>query len=169
MDKNKKIIDDFELLDHSGKPWRLSNELASGPIALLSYRGKWCPFCIQSWHGLRKSEVKFSKLGVRIIGITNETPQVLKGWRDKHKLPFTFLSDQQMTMEHTLGIATTKSGHPMAPFLQPSFIVIPREDRLAEFYWASEPGLLNIYGAAGRPSTKEMLNHVQQVIGSERG
>lgn len=166
MTNNKKTIDDFELFDHNGKPWRLSEELASGPLALLSYRGKWCPFCIKSWHGLRKAEAKFVEAGVRIVGITNETPEVLKVWRDRHNLPFTFLSDPEMIMENTLGIATTKSGHPMAPFLQPSFIIIPRVDRVVEFYWASQPGLLNIYGAAGRPSTKDMLNHVQQVVGN---
>jgi peroxiredoxin len=32
---------DFELPDHQGRPWRLGDELAEGPVLLVFYRGDW--------------------------------------------------------------------------------------------------------------------------------
>jgi peroxiredoxin len=32
---------DFELPDHQGKPWRLSDRLALSPVLLVFYRGDW--------------------------------------------------------------------------------------------------------------------------------
>jgi len=32
---------DFELPDHQGRPWRLGEKLAGGPVLLVFYRGDW--------------------------------------------------------------------------------------------------------------------------------
>ena len=32
---------DFNLPDQDGKPWRLSDHLAQGPVVLVFYRGDW--------------------------------------------------------------------------------------------------------------------------------
>jgi len=32
---------DFKLTDHEGKPWRLDDDLARGPVLLVFYRGDW--------------------------------------------------------------------------------------------------------------------------------
>jgi peroxiredoxin len=32
---------DFELPDHLGRPWRLGEQLADGPVLLVFYRGDW--------------------------------------------------------------------------------------------------------------------------------
>jgi hypothetical protein len=32
---------DFELPDHLGRPWRLREEAARGPVLLIFYRGDW--------------------------------------------------------------------------------------------------------------------------------
>ncbi len=32
---------DFELPDHDGRPWRLSEALTAGPVLLVFYRGDW--------------------------------------------------------------------------------------------------------------------------------
>jgi len=32
---------DFELPDHHGRPWDLSEKLAEGPVLLVFYRGDW--------------------------------------------------------------------------------------------------------------------------------
>ncbi len=32
---------DFELPDHEGKAWRLTDHLAQGPVLLVFYRGDW--------------------------------------------------------------------------------------------------------------------------------
>jgi peroxiredoxin len=32
---------DFELPDHEGKQWRLSDQLKRGPVLLVFYRGDW--------------------------------------------------------------------------------------------------------------------------------
>jgi hypothetical protein len=32
---------DFELPDHEGKPWLLSDQLEQGPVLIVFYRGDW--------------------------------------------------------------------------------------------------------------------------------
>jgi peroxiredoxin len=32
---------DFELLDHKGDPWRLTEQFQRGPVVLVFYRGDW--------------------------------------------------------------------------------------------------------------------------------
>jgi len=32
---------DFELPDHEGHPWRLSEHLGAGPLVVVFYRGDW--------------------------------------------------------------------------------------------------------------------------------
>jgi peroxiredoxin len=34
-------LPDFELPDHEGKSWRLSDQLARGPVVVVFYRGDW--------------------------------------------------------------------------------------------------------------------------------
>jgi peroxiredoxin len=34
-------VPDFELPDHEGKSWNLSDHLARGPVVLVFYRGDW--------------------------------------------------------------------------------------------------------------------------------
>ena len=36
-----KTATEFELRDHQGKPWRLSESLREGPTVLVFYRGDW--------------------------------------------------------------------------------------------------------------------------------
>ena len=32
---------DFELTDHTGRPWHLREQLAAGPVVVIFYRGDW--------------------------------------------------------------------------------------------------------------------------------
>ncbi len=34
-------VEDFELPDHEGKSWRLSDQLVRAPVLLIFYRGDW--------------------------------------------------------------------------------------------------------------------------------
>ncbi len=34
-------VTDFELPDQDGRPWRLGERLAQGPVLLVFYRGDW--------------------------------------------------------------------------------------------------------------------------------
>jgi peroxiredoxin len=35
------VVDDFELPDQDGKPWRLGEALGRGPLLLIFFRGDW--------------------------------------------------------------------------------------------------------------------------------
>ena len=68
------IIKDFSLQDQNDEIWQLSTALQAGPVALISYRGKWCPFCIKTWLGLKKTQQDFARLGVQLVGLSVESP-----------------------------------------------------------------------------------------------
>ena len=85
---------DFTLTDQLGRQVSLASELQQGPVALLFYRGEWCPYC-NAWlrtFGLRAAE--FSQRGARLLAVSPQTPDNSITMADKHSLEFPVLSDE---------------------------------------------------------------------------
>ena len=84
--------------------------------------------------------------------------------RQDNDIPFTMLSDPELLIADRFSVPTS-SGHPMAKkypkgaFLQPAYFVIRAGSGGPEtpHAWVQRPGLLNMYGASGRPSSRRML------------
>lgn len=85
---------DFMLPDQLGRQVSLAGELKQGPVALIFYRGEWCPYCnaMLRTYGLRAAE--FTKRGARPVAVSPQTPDHSLTMAEKHSLKFPVLSDE---------------------------------------------------------------------------
>lgn len=100
----------FTALNQHGKSVSLNEELANGPVLLVFYRGKWCPYCNRHLSDLQDSLALLQAKGVRVFAISPEKPEFLLQMQEKTKASFTFLWDQG----HLIGQSFDVSHQPTA-------------------------------------------------------
>jgi peroxiredoxin len=101
----------FTLLDQLGRQVSLASELEQGPVALIFYRGEWCPYCnlMLRTYGLRTSE--FSQRGARLVAVSPQTPDNSLTMAEKHSLGFPVLSDEGGEVIGAYGLKYDVEGH----------------------------------------------------------
>ena len=84
---------DFTLQDANGTSVRLYDQLRTGPVILVFYRGSWCPYCNLHLSVLKKAKSQFDKFGARIIAVTPQKPDSSLKQIQKDGFQFPVLSD----------------------------------------------------------------------------
>lgn len=84
---------DFILPDVQGEPVRLRALLDNGPVALVFYRGGWCPYCNLHLRGFQRRLPEFRELGATVAAISPQLPDNSLSTREKAELAFPVLSD----------------------------------------------------------------------------
>jgi peroxiredoxin len=84
---------DFELPDALGRPVRLADLRAKGPVIVSFYRGQWCPFCNLELRGLQRALGEVESAGATLVAISANTPDVTMSTVEKLELEFPVLSD----------------------------------------------------------------------------
>jgi len=83
---------------------RLADLLADGPVVLKFYRGSWCPFCTLELKAYERMAPQLKKLGVRLIGITPESPQRIRLTRQFDCPSFEIVNDAGNAIAHQFGL-----------------------------------------------------------------
>jgi peroxiredoxin Q/BCP len=86
---------DFVLQDDQGQTFRLSENLGQ-KLLLVFYPGDDTPVCTRQLCDYRDGIEAFEGLGVRVIGISNDSVESHQRFREKHGLPFTLLADPKL-------------------------------------------------------------------------
>jgi peroxiredoxin len=84
---------DFTLTDQLGRPVSLKERLASGPIALVFYRGEWCPLCNVHLRALQQALPEIKAKGASLLAISPQSPDHALSFTEKAGLAFDVLSD----------------------------------------------------------------------------
>jgi peroxiredoxin Q/BCP len=84
---------EFTLPDADGQPTSLSNLLREGPLILYFYPADFTPGCTREACQIRDLYTELNAAGLRIAGVSPQTPESHRAFRDKYKLPFTLLAD----------------------------------------------------------------------------
>jgi peroxiredoxin len=98
---------DFELPNARGRRVRLADRLDRGPVAVIFYRGAWCPFCNLQLRGLQQALPEVEALGASLLAISPQLPDGSRAMVDKNALTFEVLSDLHSTVASTYGITFT--------------------------------------------------------------
>lgn len=94
----------FELPDQQGYPWSLSGQLEMGPVALVFYRGDWCPYCNGQLASYARGFREFERRGAQVAGISVDPPAYNSAMVGKLLLPFPLLSDARGDLAKTFGL-----------------------------------------------------------------
>jgi peroxiredoxin len=117
---------DFILPDAHGEPVRLDSLLREGPVAVVFYRGAWCPYCNLHLRGFQRRQPQLRELGAQIVAISPQLPDNSLSTQEKNGLAFPVLSDVGNKVARQFGIVFELSddlvklyrqfGHPLEEF-----------------------------------------------------
>ncbi len=96
---------DFALPDQHGRPVRLSERLARGPVVVLFIRGAWCPFCTLTLRAYQAALPAIHDAGADLLAVTPQRADTSCHMVERDLLAFPTLSDQDNLVAETYGIA----------------------------------------------------------------
>lgn len=120
----------FKLPDQSGNLHALTDY--KGQIVVLYFYPKaLTPGCTVQACGLRDSSKTLEKLGIKVFGVSMDSPKLLTKFTEKHHLNFTLLSDENHEVADKYGVWGLKKfmGREYMGLHRMTFI-IDREGRL---------------------------------------
>jgi thioredoxin-dependent peroxiredoxin len=85
---------DFALPDQEGRQRRLTELLGDGPLILYFYPADFTPGCTQEACDFRDLHGRILDAGLKVVGVSPQSPESHRRFRDKYALPFTLLSDE---------------------------------------------------------------------------
>jgi thioredoxin-dependent peroxiredoxin len=84
---------EFTLPDQNGENVSLSTLLRHGPLILYFYPADFTPGCTREACALRDLHGETLQAGLDVVGVSPQTPESHRAFRDRHHLPFTLLAD----------------------------------------------------------------------------
>ncbi len=100
----------FELTDEEGSPLN-AQTLAGKPYVLYFYPKDDTPGCTAEACGFRDSLNRFAQRGVRVIGVSPDSPQSHTKFKQKYGLNFTLLSDKDKELAQAYGVWAKKMNY----------------------------------------------------------
>jgi peroxiredoxin Q/BCP len=104
MIKTDERAPEFTLPDETGKDRSLTEFLSAGAIVLYFYPADFTPGCTRQACVLRDLYSEIERAGLRVVGISPQSPQSHAKFKAKHQLPFVLLSDEQKTVIKMYGV-----------------------------------------------------------------
>ena len=90
--------------DQNGQPVRLA-ELCGGGFTLIYFYPKAdTPGCTAQACSLRDGFAELQDRGVRVIGVSSDSPAAQKRFAEKFRLPFTLLADEDHAVANAFGV-----------------------------------------------------------------
>ncbi|MBR0992986.1 AhpC/TSA family protein [Bradyrhizobium japonicum] len=83
----------FVLPDESGRLLTLTALLENGPIAVMFFRGHWCPYCRLNVRAVVQALDRIETMGARIVAIMPETQEYTRQFKAESGAPFPILTD----------------------------------------------------------------------------
>ncbi|MEW6503367.1 MAG: thioredoxin-dependent thiol peroxidase [Chloroflexota bacterium] len=125
---------DFELLDETGNPCRLS-DFRGKPVVLYFYPKDDTPGCTKEACGFRDDYSEYAKAGVVILGISPDSPKSHAKFKEKYNLPFTLLADEDHQVCELYGAWGRKKfmGREYDGVLRTTFLISPEGTILRVF------------------------------------
>ena len=98
-------VDDFELLDQTGTPRKLSDLLTGGPVVLFFYPAAMTYGCTKESCHFRDLKAEFEAVGAQRVGISGDTVEKQLQFSDKHGFDYPLLSDPDRKVAASFGVA----------------------------------------------------------------
>lgn len=83
----------FMLPDEKGRLVSLSSLLAQGPVAVMFFRGHWCPYCRLNMRAVIQAEARIKAMGAQIVAIMPEVQAFTEQFKADSQAPFPMLTD----------------------------------------------------------------------------
>ena len=84
---------EFTLPDDTGKDRSLTDFLNAGAIVLYFYPADFTPGCTREACNIRDLHTELLESGLDVAGVSPQSPETHRKFREKYHLPFTLLAD----------------------------------------------------------------------------
>jgi peroxiredoxin Q/BCP len=95
---------DFTLPNQAGSPIKLEDLLSKGPVVLYFYPKDDTPGCTAEACSFRDAYEDFKEAGAEVVGISSDSAGAHRAFADKHRLPFTLVSDEGSKVRKLYGV-----------------------------------------------------------------
>jgi thioredoxin-dependent peroxiredoxin len=95
---------EFTLPDQDGRDISLTSLLKDGPAILYFYPADFTPGCTREACSIRDLHREIARVGLTVAGISPQSPDSHKRFREKYNLPFTLLSDEKKEVIRMFGV-----------------------------------------------------------------
>ncbi len=130
-----KPAPDFTLPSTTGEPVSLKQFKGKKTVVLYFYSKNDTPGCTKEACELRDMSEEFEKNNSVILGISTDPIESHQKFREKHKLPFTLLSDEDATVSKLFGVYKQKNLYGKKHLgIERTTFVIDRTGRIAQIY-----------------------------------
>ncbi len=83
----------FVLPDETGRLVSLKSLVDNGPVAVMFYRGHWCPYCRLNVRAVIQAQDRIKALGAQTVAIMPETQPYAEKFKSEANAPFPVLTD----------------------------------------------------------------------------
>lgn len=130
-----KPAPDFTLPSTTGETISLKQYKGKKTVVLYFYPKDETPGCTKQACAFRDVYADLERLGVVVLGVSNDPMESHLGFRDHHKLPFPLLSDEDATVSKLYGVYKQKNlyGKKYMGIERTTFI-IDRTGRIAQIW-----------------------------------
>jgi thioredoxin-dependent peroxiredoxin len=98
---------DFTLPTQDGSSVKLSDLLQKGAVVLYFYPKDDTPGCTVEACTFRDAYEDFKDAGAQVVGVSSDSADAHKAFADKHRLPFTLVSDEGGKLRKQYGVKST--------------------------------------------------------------
>lgn len=98
-------VPEFMLPDQDGHDIALASLLQAGPLILYFYPADFTPGCTREACSIRDLHREIERAGLTVAGVSPQSPDSHKRFREKHQLPFTLLADEGREVIKLFGVS----------------------------------------------------------------
>jgi thioredoxin-dependent peroxiredoxin len=96
---------EFTLPDQDGRDISLTGLLRGGPVIIYFYPADFTPGCTREACSIRDLHREISAAGLSVAGISPQSPDSHRRFREKYQLPFTLLADETREVIRMFGVS----------------------------------------------------------------
>ena len=86
---------EFALPDQDERDVPLTSLLNQGPLILYFYPADFTPGCTKEACAIRDLHAELRKAGLNVVGVSPQSPESHRRFRERYRLPFPLLSDPE--------------------------------------------------------------------------
>jgi peroxiredoxin len=107
-----------------GEAFDLAAAYGRAPTLLIFYRGGWCPYCSAHLGEIAMLEDELAGMGVQVLAVSPDRPAKLLESVEDRELGYTLLSDADMSLTRTFGLAFELGEEEVARYARGGFDLV---------------------------------------------
>ena len=103
-------VPEFTAVDDQDKAWKSAEHIGEKVVVVYFYPADMTGGCTAQACAFRDDMADLKKLGVEVVGISGDSPENHRIFKEAHRLNFTLLADEQGEVAKLFGVPTRPGG-----------------------------------------------------------